>query len=207
MKILLDFAKSTSSEYTKDFFNNLIKENILYDDTIKGSVIINKLKEFKETIIQSLMSGEKTFLTPTSVKEPEAYKNPMSMQSIVGMMVWNYIYPASTIMPPDKVYLLKLNLVKDKDLDDLRLRFPDIAKVIDKNIVNSPIYKELRKRRVDIIAIPQNVDNIPEWCIPYINTTDIVNDNLSKFYPILESLGINTLETRSNELYYSNIIL
>lgn len=201
----LDYSKSTASDYTKDFFNNLVKEHILYEKNINGAIIINELRKFRETIIASLKNGEKTFLTPTAVKEVEAYKNPLSIQAVIGTLIWNFIYPESAISPPDKVYILKLSLVRDKDLDDLQMRYPDIWEKIFDNIINSK-YKELKKRKVDIIAIPQNVDKIPDWCIPYINTTEIVNDNLSKFYPILESLGINTLETRANELYYSNII-
>lgn len=201
----LDFAKSTASEFTKSFFNNLIKEDILYSKEIDTSLILKKISDFKEYIIQSLQNGEKTFLTPTSVKEIEAYKTPYEIQGVIGTLAWNELYPGMAISLPDKVYIIKMLLNKSKHLNDLEYKHPEIYKIVEDSILNSP-NKTIAKRKLDVLAIPQNLDRIPEWCIPYINIDDIVNDNLTKFYPILESLGINLLQTKANVLYYSNII-
>ena len=68
--------------------------------------------------------------------------------------------------------------------------------------------ENIRKKGIGILAIPRNVDRIPEWVIPYINYNDVVNGNITKFHPILKSLGIEIISTESKagKSYFSNII-
>ena len=55
------------------------------------------------------------------------------------------------------------------------------------------------------IAIPRNVDKVPEWITEFMDCDTIINDNISKFHSVLRSLGLNTIKTSKKE-YYSNII-
>jgi hypothetical protein len=67
--------------------------------------------------------------------------------------------------------------------------------------------KSIRTNGFNIIALPQNVETIPEWIIPLIDYEKIINDNVSKFNQILESLGIVLLyNTKSEVGHASNII-
>ena len=49
-------------------------------------------------------------------------------------------------------------------------------------------------------------DRVPDWITHFINKDKIINDNLVKIHPILESLGLSTLDTRSNNPHFTNII-
>ena len=66
--------------------------------------------------------------------------------------------------------------------------------------------EEVRKKALTVLAIPKNIPEIPEWCRPYINYDKIVNDNTSKMRALLESLGVQTIQTDSTTNRYSNII-
>ena len=62
------------------------------------------------------------------------------------------------------------------------------------------------KKGLTVLGLPKNIDKIPEWCIPYINYDKIVTDNTNKMKSILESLGVQIIETDSTTKRYSNIV-
>ena len=66
--------------------------------------------------------------------------------------------------------------------------------------------KDISKHGYDVIAIPQNHETIPEWIIPMINKKKVVEDNLSKFNSILESLGEVSVKAKANSTFVCNII-
>jgi hypothetical protein len=76
--------------------------------------------------------------------------------------------------------------------------------IIMKNIFNNKNPK-IADKGVQVIAIPRNTESVPEWMLPFIDYDTIVNDNLKRFYSVLESLGIETIKTPKKE-YFSNIL-
>lgn len=201
----LDYIKSSAPPKIKEFFENLVSKYILFTDNIDVSIVLRKLDEIKTIVYNSIMNGEVEFLNSASVKEPAAYKNPFEEQGLVAAFYWNWFYPDLEITFPDTVYIVKLNLCKAKELDDFKHNYPNEYAIYEKYIENSDI-KSIKKRKLNIIGIPINDTRIPEWCIPYLSIDEMVNDNISKFYPILGSMNINLITTRSNTTYYSNII-
>jgi hypothetical protein len=83
--------------------------------------------------------------------------------------------------------------------------YPDIYKNIKRYIFESKI-EDVRKKGLTVLGLPKNIDKIPEWCIPYINYDKIVTDNTNKMRSILESLGVQIIETDSTTKRYSNIV-
>ena len=83
--------------------------------------------------------------------------------------------------------------------------YPDIYKNIKRYIFESKI-EEVRKKALTVLGLPKNIEKIPDWCIPYINYDKIVNDNTNKMKSILESLGVQIIETDSTTKRYSNIV-
>ena len=57
-----------------------------------------------------------------------------------------------------------------------------------------------------VVGIPQNIDRLPDWLIRTMDIETMIDDIVSKFNPILESLGDVTLRTRSGTAHMSNII-
>ena len=200
----LQFIKSTANSETRKFCLGLAKE-ILYADKISGSYVLKRMKEFARYIENSLLSGEKKFLSPLSVKEPEAYANPFSNQGIRGTYVWNSVYPDMQIQLPDKLTVVKVNMEKMTDIDPLLIKHPDIyKKLLDSVYLNKEC--GFASKGISVIAIPSQVDEVPEWIRPFIDKDKIINDNLTKFHMVLESLGVQLLDTRSNNPHFSNIV-
>lgn len=200
----LEMAKAETSEYTKNFFFNIIKEDIMYADKINVSEIMRKIQDFKLTIRHSLESRKKEFLPLKSVKEMEAYDHPYSEQGVRAARTWNLFYPDLQINLPDKFLVLAIACEKKKQFDALEIP-PKYREIIEEKIFNYDD-KSIRTSGFNIIAIPQNVELIPEWLVPLIDYDKIILDNVSKFNQILKSLGAVTLKTRANCNHMSNII-
>jgi hypothetical protein len=202
----LDFAKAETSDTVKDFFDMIIKEDIMYAETIDVSTIIRKLKGFETLIANSISAGNVEYLGLKSVKPPEAYDTPLSEQGIKAVMAWNYSYPSMSIQLPDKVFLVKLLTEKVKKFDELKEVIPDeIRASLEKNIFHSS-NETVVKNGLAVIALPQNIGTIPEWIVKIADIPTMIHDNVSKFNPVLVSLGIVPLKSKSNVVHMSNLV-
>ena len=202
----LDHLKSECNEFTRKFITQLMTDEVLEaGDEISVKNVINGTRELAETVRISLEKGEKTFLTPKKCKEAAAYKMPLSEQAYRGAYAWNVIFPDMQIEFPDTVCIIPLNIYKLEDIEDLKESEPEIYSNIKRYIFESKI-EEVRKKALTVLAIPQNIDVIPEWVRPHIDYDKIVNDNTTKMRALLESLGVQTIQTSSNMDRYSNII-
>jgi hypothetical protein len=200
----MDFVKSTTRDETRKYFINLVKEKILYVDKINISEILRELERFEGIIRDSLLKGEKHFLIPKSVKELEAYKDAFKEQGVRGIIAWNYLYPSQIINLPEKIDMVKVKLTNEKEVEKLKDVNKEYYDIIMKNIFGNKEPK-ISEKGVQVIAIPRNVDAIPEWIVPFIDYDTIVNDNISRFYSVLESLGLENIRTSKKE-YFSNIL-
>ena len=201
----LDFIKSTTSDDVKSFFTSIIHDDILNVDEINVSTIIRKIKNFREILRSSFLNGELTYLNLVSAKEPEAYKKPYSQQAIKATIVWNAVEKNRLINLPEKIFIVKMDYKTEKRFNDNIDRFGDVADIIRKEIFESPI-GEIAKGGITVVGIPQNIDRLPQWVIDTMDIDTMVDDIISKFNPILESLGDITLRTRSGTSHMSNII-
>lgn len=201
----LDFIKSTTSDDVKSFFTSIIHDDILNVDEINVSSIIRKIKNFREILRSSFLNGELTYLNLVSAKEPEAYKKPYSQQAIKATIVWNAVEKNRLINLPEKIFIVKMDYKTEKRFNDNIDRFGDVADIIRKEIFESPI-GEIAKGGITVVGIPQNIDRLPQWVIDTMDIDTMVDDIISKFNPILESLGDITLRTRSGTSHMSNII-
>ena len=202
----LDLTKAETSEKTEKFFKDLIKDEIMYSEKIDLSIILKKIREFENTIKESLESGKMEYLPLKSVKEFGGYKKPFQEQGVKAVYIWNALYPEMQINLPEKVLALKLTLGKYNDYEKHRNEIPEKYRYpIEKDIFNSE-ETSIANSGFNVIAIPQNLERIPEWIIPFINVKKVIEDNVSKFNSILTSLGNITLESRSTNTHISNLI-
>lgn len=199
-----EFIKSTATKETEERFMSILRKRILDPEIIDVSAILRDLEEFENEIIDSLRNGEKTYIIPKSVKELGAYKEPFKEQGVRAIIAWNYLYPDMEIELPAKIDIVKLLLDDERHLNKLKATYPDIYNVVEKKILNNP-NKAISDKGLPVIAIPRTVDKIPEWMLEFIDYDTISCDIMKKFYPLLNSLGVNTI-TVSKKEYYSNII-
>jgi hypothetical protein len=202
----LDFAKAETSDRTKAFFDNLIKTYIMEAETIDVAVIFHKLKEFEREIADSILQGHMEYLTLKAVKEPEAYDDPLSEQGIKAVMAWNLAFPEMEIRLPDRIAIVKIDAGSRSLYEKLEPRMPkDKFELYRDNIFYSKDAR-IARQGLKAIAIPQNLDRIPQWIVDIADIKTMVYDNVSKFNPVLQSLGSIPLKSRANMKHMSNII-
>ena len=199
----LDFVKSSTKEATEKFFKNLIKEQLLSTEEINISNILKELEKLENMIRVSLESGQKDFLIPKLVKELGAYKDPLREMGVRAVIAWNYTYPDNAIELPEHIDIIKVNMDEDS-IERIKQSEPEIYERIIENIYNNSD-KKIKEKGVKVIGLPRNVPKIPNWIIPFIDYNTIINNNLSTFHGVLDSLGIATIKTTEDE-YYSNIL-
>lgn len=202
----LDFAKAETSDKTKAFFDGIIEREIMYADEINVPKIFREIKNFEHTIRESLLKGELDYLPIKSVKEVNAYEDPLSEAGLKAVRNWNIAYPDMEINLPDKVLVVKINAIKRKDFDVICKYIPEnIREKYIKQIFENNNEKVV-KNGLSVIALPQNIGSIPDWIVKIADIQTIIDDNVSKFNPILISLGNVPVRTRSNITHIGNII-
>lgn len=199
-----DFGKSSTRQATKDYFVNLVHDYLLNGD-IDVSVIVKQLEGFEERVKTSLYAGEKDFLIPKSVKELGAYKDPFKEQGMRAIVAWNAVEINNPIELPAKIDIVKVKMRTLAECEPLKEKYPEHYKRIEREIFNSP-HEKIRKKGIEVIAIPRNLDSIPEWLMPFIDFDTIINDNISRFHSVTRSLGIKLIKTSGNKLHFSNIL-
>lgn len=203
----LDFMKASCNASAQSFFENLAKSKVLECKNISVPEVIREIQGFENYVKQSLINGEKEFLTPSKVKELEAYVNPLTNMGVNAVLAWNTCYPNQDIQLPDIIDIIKVKMNTEEDIEPLKDTEPEIYNNIMEGIFGNDNPK-IRKKGIYVIAIPRNVEKIPEWILPYIDYDEIVNNNISKFHPILKSLNTVLIQTESKagKTYMSNII-
>lgn len=93
-----------------------------------------------------------------------------------------------------------------KNLNAFAEHYPDAYERLSKHILFNE-NPSIRSMGLNYIAKPKNPNiPIPPWFNEIMDSDKIVNDALSLFNPIMESLGINILKMNGNEAHYTNIV-
>lgn len=199
----LDFMKATTRKETMDRFKGIIKDRFINHDTVDLMGTLEDLGEFESHIRESLYNGEKKYLNPSNVKEPEAYADPDKMPQLRAVLNWNAIYPEQQIGLPENVDLVKLNVSKIEDLAGLARTNPELYGNIRDGIYKSQIAK-MREKGLNIIAIPRTEKEIPSWIIDYIDFDGIINKNMTQFKSVLEAMSLMSVEM-DKMTFFTNI--
>lgn len=200
-----DFIKSSTSKDVEKRFIQIIKENITEPETMDPVGAMNDLAKFEEEIRESILLREKKYLLPHKAKAPEAYKYPLREGVVRGVMAWNSAYPEQQIANEEHVDLVPVDLSTVEEASPLKDTVPEIYERLVKDIYESS-NSEVRKKGINVIAVPRNVEKTPEWIIPFIQTDSLVNKTVSKFNAVLEALGVSVV-TMDQTTFYSNIKL
>lgn len=198
----MDFMKSTTREETKQVMMDIVEKEMLLSNDIDVRRIRKKLNDFAEYIKQTLLDGEKSYLIPGRFKDPEAYKAPYSEQPVRAALAWNYTYPYDQINYDEDIDILHVNMGNVEDISGLETTHPEIYKGLLRVYNNSN--PDISSKGITVFAIPRNQESIPEWIRPYINVDKIVNTNISRADPLLNSLEMMTCHVK-NLSYATNI--
>lgn len=206
----LSIKKTTMSKKLRNEFTKILHEDILESDQINLKSIINKFDEIGLEIEESLKKGELVYSIPKSIELFESYKNPSTLEAVRGAIAWNALEPDQTIVPPEKVNLLKLTTIEKDSPGMLSLKnnYPEKYEAIMKAVFNEGVENpviDISRFGFNVVSLPKDLDRVPDYLIPLIDYKTIVNNNVSNGYILLESLGIYTEEVQTTK-YKSNII-
>ena len=203
-----DFMKSTTTEETKEEFMEIIREYIFNKENsdIDVAKVIEAVKKMENDIVSSLRSGEKKHLTPAKVNPGASYKFPLRNMGFRAVIAWNIAYPHKEIQLPDDIDIVKLKINTIEDIEFIKDYDMNVYQNIYKGIFHNP-NDEIVSKGIQVIAIPRN-EPVPEWVKCAIDVDTISGNTLSKFYPVLSSLGakIHGKKSANSKVYYSNLI-
>lgn len=226
-----DFIKSVTKPFVRDFYTQICLDDILTSPNIDVEKIFKKMIELRLDIEESMRRGESKYFKQANVKMVDHYKQPYSTQGVTASLLWNALNPQYQIELPGDVDIIPIkdlrfqaptkkqqetsskgvkrveeNEYKNKNILWLQENHPEQFALLEKNIYNNP-NPLIRHMSLSSIAKPKNEDiPLPQWFGEIIDTEKIVVDTLGLFAPILESLGLKNLKTKSNTVYPSNMI-
>jgi hypothetical protein len=190
----LAIRKVSVNKNVREYFTKMLESEILSSEEINLGKVFGSFMSLQNTIEDSLKRGEVTYTQPGKVNEIESYKNPYTMMSVRGAIIWNALYPEKEIVLPTKVNLIKLNI---SSLEDIAGKIPmEEYKIIKETIFDN---ENLAKYGFGILALPKSATQIPKWIVPFIDIDTMVNDHVKSGIIMLESLGFKTLDILNSQ--------
>ena len=191
-------TKSVTNPNTREALKKILYNDILNTDKVDQVKVIKDLAIFEKKIMKSLQDGTKDYYKPATVKSINAYADPMRIQGVKAIVVWNALRREDNIA-------LDVNERNPVNIAKIKLNPKVLEKLKDKDPILYEKGMELLKddtwkNSIDSIAIPLEQD-VPEWLTEIIDYDAIINDNL-KGFP-LESIGIRPA---SDKINYINIV-
>lgn len=221
----IEFIKSNTKPYLREFYTKLSTEEILESENINPNKIFKKMAQLKADIEYGMSHGDSKFYKQAKVKTPDNYKNPFSTQGITAVMLWNTICPDMQIELPADVNIVPIKSLKqekpkqdtptqmvtadplkNKHVAELAEKHPEVYDRLYKGIYmnENPL---IRYMNLTSIALPKNTDmEIPQYVFELINYDDIVTNSIQLYLPVMESLGIHSVPTTANTSHMTNII-
>lgn len=211
-----DFKKASTSDSASKFFMHVVQDMLLEPDNVDIKALMMELQRFRKEVHDSLEAGERIYLPTGNAKEIEAYASPESEQSVRGAFAWNVLYPDKSVELPVKLSILKTNIYELSDVDELRIKDPAMYEKIENGIfkdttgffVKRSKDGKLKTEGLSVIGIPLN-EKIPDWIIPHIDYSTVVNSVLAPFKSVTETFNIPSIEegrTGRKTTGFTNII-
>jgi hypothetical protein len=201
----LQIKKVGCPRTTRDFFSGVFENDILNAPKIEIGGVLSKINDFSKFIYSSINEENKAlFSTPSEYTSVKAYDEPYRIQSVRGVLLWNYLYSEQQIADFEKVNLFKLNGETPEKILALLSDNVEFANEIIDYIFN---HEYLKEYGANVIAIPKGLNYFPAELSPLINIEDQVTSNLNSFVPVLEALGVASYQsTKSSSKTSTNII-
>lgn len=199
-----DFKKAGVTEFVRAAMEKIIEDRILeVSPNVDVPGIMSDLTKIEKDIEDSLSRGERKYLMRMNCKDPIAYKNPYSMPQVLSVLAWNAIYPEQEIQLPDKLDVVYTKIPNVATLDKIKDTHPYEYDRIKRILLEGSL-DTFRDKGVRYLAIPNNVDGIPDFVKPFIDYEYIKSRNLNTFKPITEALGNTDVGSNQNS-HFSNI--
>lgn len=203
----LPIKKVSTNKNIREYFTELLGNDVIKSDTINYPNIIGKYFELTDIIRESILKGTTDYSIPIKVNEMESYENPLSIKAFRGAIIWNILYPDEEINFPAELNMMNLIMVNDfsvvKDTIDEYIKTIEYDKkeydlFIERlqEIFNEPNY--FKSGIINSICFPKNVKEFPIFLRPFIDVEKMILDNVNNGALILDALDINTPKIADN---------
>lgn len=218
----VNFFKSTASADTSKFiYDKILMEQLLQPKD--GKVSLRKTYEaiykFQQEISGEIAKGNTGYLKQSiKVKTPDAYAVPLRIGQYKAVYVWNKLNDdVDRIDLPATVTLVKVQLQTKKDAAKLE-NWPKIYERVIKLFDTDPEIgdyidpkdgKMKAGKGIKAIALPDGMDEVPDWVLAIIDVETLVSDNMKLFTQLYKPLGMSKGSTAHNGAtinYYTNIV-
>ena len=203
----MDFIKSVTKESVREYYKDLCLEEILKPETIDLRTILKKVNWLKKELRRSMLAGESTYYRQANISSAEHYADPLRINGIRGVMLWNAIEPQYAIELPSDVDIIPIrSMSSQKGRAYLQERWPEVYARVDKEIFSNRNPK-IAAMNLTVVAKPKNTEiPMPDWLVDFMDTDRIINSTIKMINPIMESLGLKIQRPSSSKEYLTNVV-
>jgi hypothetical protein len=188
---------STLSPYYGSILESFIKDLLLEIDsgkTISVMKYINFVSDIEQEIIHKVHTGDSDAFRTDSIKSFESYKSDdVSKTNYYHHELWNSIFGEKYGMAPDPQYMVfKVNIT----LDNEKKIAEWVEQIEDVDIREKAraFMEKYKKKKLGMLRLPvDRITNagIPEELKVILDAEEMVSNNITPFFIILELLGVN----------------
>lgn len=218
----VNFFKSTTAEATSKF---------IYDDVLMGQLLTpadgkvslrrtyQTIYDFEQRMKREISNGDLGYTKRSiRVKTPDGYANPLRIGQYKAVYIWNQLVPdKDRIDLPATVTIVKVQMRNKQDAAALE-QWPDIyekmLKLFDENdevgdVIDQDTGKLKKGKGIKAIAMPSELDEMPDWLKAIIDVTSLAADNMRLLTQLFLPLGLAKSTTSHNSAsipMYTNIV-
>ena len=191
---------SSLNEYVISHILELIENVVLRSKQYNPLEMVRGVNAIKDHIRDAVLSGDKTFGIYKRFSGLNTLKDPEKMSVARAACIWNDLYPDDFIAPGDAVYLFDTDLITEEDLERMPAGNDEIKERIRTVVYHSRGSLDYAHFGLKSFAIPANGDHtrLPDWVIPYINVTSIVEKHVKPITTLYPSLLLSSSTYRVN---------
>lgn len=191
---------SSLNEYVISHILELIENVVLRSKQYNPLEMVRGVNAIKDHIRDAVLSGDKTFGIYSRFSGLNTLKDPERIAVARAACIWNDLYPDDFIAPGDAVYLFDTDLITEEDLERMPAGNDEIKERIRTVVYRSRGSLDYAHFGLKSFAIPANGDHtrLPDWVIPYINVTSIVEKHVKPITTLYPSLLLSSSTYRVN---------
>ena len=207
----VSFKGSSLPKKASDFLQKDLIEWFFKEVQEKGEIsaleMNLKIAHFENSVYESLKDGSKEYLPTVSVKNKEAYKNPMSSNWLMCDL-WNECF-ADRFIPidfPNKVWAMPL---KEKGMTFLSDEYMNTLSTSDEFDILNKVKRYIEENNIPEpkrFMFPVGLEKIPKMIRPLIDVRKIIYKNGSPCYLYAQHIGTFSSDKELDNLLVLDVL-
>lgn len=205
-------TKSVIARRTKDMVKAILYDEILNAEHVDMFRVIEKLSILEKEIYNALHSGDTYYYKPARIKSMKSYQKeiPYTFRAAYAYNTVRRATDPALDLSERNTVLLVNTIINEENVEQIKDIYPEVYNNMRLYLAELRSVKEkkhpgtkYKPKDIEIGYIGIPVDSsVPDWCIPFINYTQIINDNMKAF----PSDDIGLKRQSRNEVNYSNMV-